>query len=129
MKVVINMVFLDDFIESFWTELGRCKHTNDYIRLLEKAELTAAELLHTLEGEAFKSFYEESPLLAMTSEVEMRCPEAVQILAEENVVFSSALFILDDYTRADRLALRRDFLKRELYNVLNVDFTQKKKGD
>lgn len=120
---------MDQYIQNFWNSLKDCKSKHSYKLLLEQSELLCVEQLSQSEGEEFKSFYEESPLLAMVSEIQKRCPEAVDEKAEESLIFSTAAYILSTYNEDDRKFLREHFLgKKEDDNVIYLDFKDRKKG-
>jgi hypothetical protein len=120
--------YFDEYIQSFWEMLEKCKSKNQYIRLLEKCELMCLEYMNSLEGKEYHMFFQESPLLAMISEVQSICPEAVLELAEEKTIFSTAAYILSEYSSEDRSFLRRHYLKRDKMNLIYVDFGKNKKG-
>ena len=119
--------YIDDYIEAFWQTFENCQSKNDYISLLEKCELLCIEYLNALQGEEYTSFFDESPLLAMVSEVQQVCPEAVLELAEEKVVFSTAVYVLSEYSEDDFSFLRRHFLKKNDDKVIYLDFDKKKR--
>jgi hypothetical protein len=120
--------YIDEYIDAFLISFEECHSKLDYIRLLEKSELMCVEYLNSLTGDEYNSFYEQSPLLAMVSEVLYVCPEAVIDLAEEKLIFSTAAFMLSSYSEQDRLFLRTQFLKRDDKNVIYIDFEKKEKG-
>lgn len=114
--------YIDDYIVSFWNSFEKCESKKDFIKLLEKVELMAIEYLTSLEGDEYSKFFEESPLLAMISEVQRVCPEAVLEQGEKNIIFSTACLILSQYTDDDRNYLRRHFLKKDDHKVVYVNF-------
>jgi hypothetical protein len=121
--------YLDEFVSAFWEAFRNCKSKHSYKFLLEKLELMTTEYLSQLEGEEYKSFYDNSPFLAMISEVELVCPEAVYELAEENPVFSTAAYIISTYKEKDRKFLRWHFLGKNDDNVVQIDFDKRKRAD
>lgn len=121
--------FIDEYIGAFWENFEQCQSKEDYLVLLQKIELMCIEHLNSLEGKDYDSFFDESPLLAMISEVQQVCAEAVSEYAEESVIFSTALYILQDYSDDDRSFLRRHFLKKDDNKIIFLDFDKKKKAD
>ena len=119
------MNHLEKIIETFWTELEECKSTRDYIELLVTSEHNVMNLLNTLEGSEFDSVQEKAPILAMISEVDMRCPEALQVLSDTDDTYFHGLSIIQEYSHADRIAIRRDYLNRAPSNLIRIDFNKK----
>lgn len=112
-------------IQKFWHDFDKAENKEHYIRLLDNAETMTIKLMASLEGEDFVSFYDNSPLLAMVSEVLFECPEAVTQLAEHNSVFAAALEMLQDYPENERIKMQNIFLPRT--NTV-ISFKVKKEG-
>ncbi|MGA5692684.1 hypothetical protein [Cytobacillus pseudoceanisediminis] len=118
---------IDNYIASFWERFEQCSSKDDYMNLLKTVETMSFEYLNSLDGEDYENFFDKSPLLAMISEIQQACPEAVVEYAEESVVLSSAHYILLDYSEDDRAYLRRHFLKKDDNKVIFLDFDKRKR--
>jgi hypothetical protein len=68
--------------------------------------------MENLEGEEFITFYDNSPVFAMVSEVHRICPEAVTELAEQDNFFDAALNLFSSYSEEKRDLLRDTYLKK-----------------
>lgn len=106
------MNFSDDIVRNFWREYHLASNKFAYKQLLLNAKLSFIELMENLEGEEFLTTYDHSPLLAMISEVQRVCPEAVEELANQENFFATAQEILSNYTEEKRDLLRDTFLKK-----------------
>ena len=102
----------DDIVETFWLEYDKATIKEEYLLLLKQMKLYFTELLDTLEGEEFLTFYDESPLFAMISEVHRICPIAVIELAEKDRFFSTALELFSGYSEEKRDILRDLYLNK-----------------
>lgn len=102
----------DELVRFFWKDFHHASSKESYINLLVSSKLNCMEMLETLEGEEFLTFYDNSPLLAMISEVHRVCPEAVNELAKRDNFFSTALGLFENYSDEKRDLLRDTFLKR-----------------
>lgn len=100
----------DDIVETFWLEYHKASIKEDYLVLLKQMKLYFTELLDNLEGEEFLTFYDESPLFAMISEVHRICPSAVIELIEEDKFFGTALDLFSGYSEEKRDILRDLYL-------------------
>lgn len=118
--------YIDDYIVSFWETFEKCYSKREFVQLLEKVELMCIEHITTLEGDEHKTFFDESPLLAMISEVQRVCPEAVLELVDDSIIFSTAYCILAQYDEDDRNFLRRHFLKKDDSKIVYLDFSNRK---
>lgn len=118
---------IDNYIAAFWDYFVKCNSKDDYMNLLKTVETMSFEYLNSLDGEDYENFFDKSPLLAMISEIQQACPEAVVEYAEESVVLSTAHYILLEYSEDDRAYLRRHFLKKDDNKVIFLDFDKRKR--
>lgn len=100
----------EDIIRVFWIDYHKATEVSAYEMLLIQAKLNCMELMETLKGEEFLTFYDNSPLLAMISEVHRVCPEAVHNLAKNDSFFVVALNLFSSYSEEKRDLLRDTFL-------------------
>ncbi|MEQ2529083.1 hypothetical protein WMO40_20625 [Bacillaceae bacterium CLA-AA-H227] len=101
---------VNEIIKKFWRDYHFAVDKADYYNLLVQAKLNCLELMENLEGEEFLTFYDNSPLFAMISEVHRVCPNAVEELAAQDKFFETALNLFIDYSDEKRELLRDTFL-------------------
>lgn len=102
----------EQLIEYFWHKFDEAQNPADFVRLLAQIEIYTTEMFSSSDSEDDSIHLDSSPFLAMTSEIERVCPDAVELLASKSKIISYSLSLLRSYTLAQRIELRSVFLNR-----------------
>lgn len=116
----------NDLIEYFWTNFDQAEKPTQYVRLLDQVEAYTLEIFSAAEDEGNSVHLDSSPFLAMVSEIEYACPEAVLLLAQKSDIIAYSLSLVRSYPAEKRLQLRKIFLKRDDGKVISFQVLKKK---